>query len=341
MPSWQPNADLGPLNTMACPSVAEYLVAVENESELAEHINSAQQQGMPWHILGGGSNILCPPRVQGLVIRPLIRGISAQAQGHCVYVTVGAGENWHALVAWCLAQGYYGLENLALIPGNAGAAPIQNIGAYGVEVGERLHAVRWYDAHERCFKCFSPEQCLLDYRDSIFKQALKSRAVITHITLRLSRVAAPCIHYAPLAQYFATLPASAVTPQAVFDAVCELRQSKLPDPKTLPNCGSFYKNPIIARQALGHLQQSFVHIPFYDYDPLRVKIPAAWLIDQAGLKGQNLQGLRVHDQQALVLTNPHGSDLLQVLAASDVIVKAVQAKFGIAIEREPQVLGVA
>lgn len=337
---WQNHVDISHLNTMAAPSVAEYYLEVTSQEALVEAVKAAQTQSLLVHLLGGGSNVLCPLFISGLVLRPLMRGVSAEVkrESQQVLVTIGAGENWHQLVEWSLAQGYYGLENLALIPGSVGAAPIQNIGAYGVELSDCLHSVKWFDLQQHCFKTYSKDECELGYRESIFKHQLKGRAVITEIVVQLNLAAAPIIHYKPLAEYFEH-SATAVTPLAVFNAVCEQRNSKLPNPDDTPNSGSFFKNPVVSMQKLTALQKEFPSIPFYPQPDNNAKIPAAWLIDQCGLKGSGVQGLVVHAKQALVLTNPNKLALKSILSASNEIANTVLQRFDLILEREPQILG--
>ena len=336
---WQSHLDLSHFNTMAVPCVAEYFTEVSSEETLVSAIKAAQAQHLSLHVLGGGSNVLCPPFIQGLVLRPLIKGISSDIQhkNGQVLLTVGAGENWHQLVEWTLAQGYYGIENLALIPGCVGAAPIQNIGAYGVELSDVLDSVKWFDLQTHSFKTFSAEACELGYRESVFKQRLKGQAIITSVTLKLSLEPSPVIHYKPLADHFAN-SAGPVTPKAVFNVVCQQRNAKLPNPDAIPNSGSFFKNPVVSLSQLAHLQKTFPDIPFYPQSGACAKIPAAWLIDQCGLKGCQVHGLVVHAKQALVLTNPNKLALSAVIKASEEIAARVQQRFNVQLEREPQIL---
>ena len=247
------HVDISHLNTMALPCVAEYFIAVTTQAALTNAIKIAKKNQLAIHLLGGGSNVLCQPFIKGVVIMPLIKGIKVKTSVSAseVLITANAGENWHALVQWCLAKGYFGLENLALIPGNVGAAPIQNIGAYGVELADVLVSVKWFDCDDFCFHTFSNKQCQLTYRDSIFKNALKNKAVITQITLRLNTQPNPIIHYKPLAQHFLTI---APTPHLLFDEVCKQRNSKLPNPKLIPNSGSFFKNPVISNENFNELK---------------------------------------------------------------------------------------
>lgn len=366
------NVAINHLNTMAVPCVAEYFYEATTEAQLVCAVKTAQRHNLPICVLSGGSNVLCPDFIGGLVLMPRIPGVhilpKTEAVSHCaneITLTVNAGENWHELVVWCLAQGFFGLENLALIPGYVGAAPIQNIGAYGVELANFLVSVRWFDCDTQCFNTYSLEQCKLGYRDSIFKTELKNRAIITAVTLRLSTLAQPVIHYKPLADYFlaqqnapqqnasknnathnhaSQSKSDGVTPQQVFEVVCQQRQAKLPNPKDTPNCGSFFKNPILSAQAFEQLKalaktQWQSDVPNYPQSDGTVKIPAAWLIDKAGLKGQVVGELTVHALQALVLTNPQKRPLAAVLKASDEITQQVMQCFNIQLEREPQLLG--
>ncbi len=338
--------DISHLNTMGVPCLAEYFIAVSDEVELENAIKTAQQHRLALHILGGGSNVLCQPYIHGLVLMPALKGIEVKSEvkrtdADEVLVTVNAGENWHELVIWSLANGYFGLENLALIPGSVGAAPIQNIGAYGVELADVLVTVKWLDCKTGIYHTFSAAECELAYRGSIFKQTLKGRAVITQITLRLSTQACPVIDYKPLADHFKLNPVSA---QRIFDVVCMQRNSKLPNPQQIPNSGSFFKNPIIDACAFERLtvlvsSEFDCEVPHYLQPDGTVKIPAAWLIDKAGLKGADIEGLKVHDRQALVLTNPQKKALNAVLNASSRITEIIQQRFGITLEREPQILG--
>lgn len=334
--AWQKDFDLGKKNTMAAPCVAAFYVEVHSEAELVEHLQCAKALDVPVFVLSGGSNILCPPLIDGLVISPLIYGVDALVNGDDVLVTVSSGQNWHSFVESCLHNGWHGLENLALIPGLCGAAPIQNIGAYGVELSDVLVNVRFYHCEQECFTELNRAQCHFGYRDSVFKQALQGKAVITAMTLKLTIKPVVCCEYGPLKALFEHQAAS---PQALFDAVCELRRSKLPDPQDIPNAGSFFKNPIITSAQFLALKSSCPAVPSFPAGAGYVKVPAAWLIDQAGLKGQDVGALKVHSQQALVLTNPNGASLSAILAASNVIAREVEARFAISLEREPQIFG--
>lgn len=332
---WQPEADLSQKNTLAAPCTAAFYVEVKSEVELVEQVRSAKSFKLPVFVLSGGSNILCPERIDGLVIAPRMQGIEAQAGDDHVLATVAAGENWHGFVEYCLSQGWYGLENLALIPGLCGAAPIQNIGAYGVELCDFLVCVRFYHIERDCFVEFTSSDCEFGYRDSVFKQALRGKAIITAMTLKLFKTPKLVCEYGPLKAMFSD---GEVTPKMLFDAVCELRRAKLPDPQKIPNAGSFFKNPVITGKQFLALKSSYPEMPSFPVASGYVKVPAAWLIDQAGLKGQGVGALTVHSQQALVLTNPQCEPLAAILKAADIIAEKVNAQFAIELEREPQIL---
>ena len=248
------------------------------------------------------------------------------------------------MVLMCLDRGWYGLENLSLIPGNMGAAAIQNIGAYGVELSSRLVSLQVVDIHSGTCSELDREACQFSYRDSIFKQSLKDKCIITHLTLRLSTEPNINIDYPALNAYFVALDKDP-TPQLVSNAVCKIRREKLPDPNELANVGSFFKNPVIARSALAHVQavDGNVEVPFYPQTDGSVKVPAAWLIDQCQFRGVRRGNVGVHDKQALVLVNysneGDNDSAREVLALAKEIQVAVKVRFGIVLEVEPRIYG--
>jgi UDP-N-acetylmuramate dehydrogenase len=250
-------------------------------------------------------------------------------------VTFAAGENWHQMVQYCLQQCWYGLENLSLIPGNMGAAPIQNIGAYGVELCDLFVSLQAIDIDTGKTLELDREQCEFGYRDSIFKQAYKDRYLITHVCLRLSKQPNTHIQYPALAQ---ALGDRTPTPELVGETVCRIRQQKLPDPAQLPNAGSFFKNPIVAESALERLHNHGDSVPHYLQPDGRYKIAAAWLIDQCGFRGQSRGAVGVHEHQALVLINCGGTGT-ELMALAAEIQNAVAVKFGIELEIEPRLYG--
>lgn len=343
-----PDWDLQPLNTLAVPARADYFCAAHTEAEILAALDWARQRQLPVQLLGGGSNLVMAERLPGLTLQIRLQGISLAADmGEQVLLDVAAGESWHQLVVWCLERGFYGLENLALIPGTVGAAPVQNIGAYGVEISRFVESVATLDRRDGASRTLSAADCEFSYRDSVFKRSLRDQRVITRITLRLQRHPQPEISYPALREALdlgMNEETEAVTPQAVFDAVCRIRREKLPDPALIPNCGSFFKNPILPWTLYATLQRQYPDMPSYDASlpgnpaPVR-KVAAAWLIDRAGWKGREYQGVRVHERQALVLTNAGHRGAGDILALAREIRQSVQARFGVELELEPELLG--
>lgn len=340
----QPDHNLQPLNTLAVPSRAEFFCSAHTELELLEALEWTRQRQLPLHLLGGGSNLVLAQRLAGLTLQVGLLGKTLlEETPESVLLRVNGGENWHQLVVWCLEQGYYGLENLALIPGTVGAAPVQNIGAYGVEISRFIEAVETLGRDDGAPLVLSNRDCKFSYRDSIFKQDLRNRQVITSVILRLSRRPQLEISYPALSEALS----GNITPQSVFDAVCRIRREKLPDPTETPNCGSFFKNPIVPMSLYEALQERYPQMPSYkvsstdDSDALQPmrKLAAAWLIDRAGWKGREFKGACVHRQQALVLTNPKRLAAIAVLELAHEIQLSVQACFGVALELEPEMLG--
>lgn len=332
--------DLTRLNTLAVPSRAQYFAEITSVEALRNAWQWALERHFPVHILGGGSNVLLPDWLAGLTLQIKLRGCEELARTEDrVWLRFGAGENWHDTVRWCLQQGFYGLENLALIPGTVGAAPIQNIGAYGVEVGTRVDHVAWFDFATCLAVEMTADRCEFAYRDSVFKGALRDRGVITHVTFCLSLVPELTLSYPGLQAQLGNL--DDVTAEQVFNAVCHVRQQKLPDPRVLPNCGSFFKNPVVSLSQQQHLQALYPDLPSYDVaeQPGLKKLAAGWLIDKAGWRGQQHLGVRVHSEQALVLTNPTGQSIKEILALAEAIRSSVEQQFAVTLEQEPQILG--
>jgi UDP-N-acetylmuramate dehydrogenase len=314
---------------------AEYFVSVESVTELHEAISWGNRKSVPTFILGGGSNIVFTRNVNGLVVHINIHGITTQTTADHVKINVGAGESWHGLVAATLKHKYFGLENLALIPGSAGAAPIQNIGAYGVEVAELLDTVEIY--HRETGETFSLDNkdCQFGYRHSIFKTTAGSDYIVTAINLRLSEHDNPNISYRALEETLSASGHNSPNAQQVFDAVCAIRSAKLPDPQQIGNVGSFFKNPVINRQQLDALKTDHPQIPHYPDKHGHFKIPAAWLIDQAGWKGHQVDNVGVHNAQALVLVNHGDGNGQQIAILANNIKQDILRRYGVSLEREP------
>ena len=335
-----PGEPLQPYNTLSLAARARALVRVANDGELLDALGWAADRGLAVIPLGEGSNVVIAADLDALVLRLDTRGIEVlEDDGDSVRLRVAAGENWHGLVQWTLEHGYFGLENLALIPGTVGAAPIQNIGAYGVELApfvQQLHCVTVAGGDSRTV---AGSACDFGYRDSVFKHGLQDQLVITAVDLQLSRHPNVQADYPALARALEQRGCAEPTPRAVFDAVVDIRRSKLPDPARVHNAGSFFKNPVLPAKRVEELARRFSGLPQYPQADGTIKLPAAWLIDYCGWKGHRDGGLGVHPEHALVLVNygnDNGADLLS-LARS--IADSVLDTFDIELEIEPRIYG--
>lgn len=287
-----------------------------------------------FYILGEGSNTVFLEDYQGTVIRPAFMGVDLKHTDTHYLLKVGAGENWHQLVLWCMQNQIYGLENLALIPGSVGAAPIQNIGAYGVEIEQFIHQVDFYDLNKQCHKSLGRQSCEFAYRDSVFKNDLADKVVITSVTFAIPKIWQAVEHYGELREL------SEPSAMDIFNKVIEVRQSKLPDPKKIGNAGSFFKNPIISLEQFNQLQKTWPSMPSYALDNIeKVKVPAAWLIDTLGFKGKKIGGIACHPNQPLVLTNDGSGTGEELLALARSIQSAVSKEFSIELENEVRLIG--
>lgn len=323
-----PLQSLSHLHTFGLDTNTPYIVEFADIPSIKHH----QCQQSAFVILGAGSNTVFTEDYYGEVWINNLKGVVFSADATHHYIQVASGENWHSLVTSCVERGIAGFENLALIPGTVGAAPIQNIGAYGVEVGQFIAAVDYIDLDTKTTKTISGSGCVFGYRDSIFKHALKDKVFITQVHFALPKQSTPVTTYGELA----TLVNPTI--KDIFDKVITIRQQKLPDPAKVGNAGSFFKNPVISHSELTIIQSRYPSIPFYAVDDHFVKVPAAWLIDTLGFKGQIIDGIQCHPHQALVLTNPGlgtGSGLIKFARR---IIAAVAQEFGITLEHEVQLL---
>lgn len=288
-------------------------------------------------VLAGGSNVLFANDFDGVVIRPLIKGIEIiDENAQQVWIEASAGENWDELVEWCVNSEYFGLENLSYIPGTVGASPIQNIGAYGVEVMERIDEVEFFSLSERKIIKLKNEACRFDYRNSIFKQELKNDFILTAVRFCLDKQLTANIKYAELQAEFGNK--TEINAKELRAFIIALRKQKLPEPSEIGNAGSFFKNPIISRVQFELLQLDYPTIPQYIIDSEFTKVPAAWLIDQCGLKGCRIGAVGVHDKQALVLVNHGNAKGKELLNLAQIIQQKVVAKFNVKIEMEVNVV---
>ncbi len=289
----------------------------------------------PFYILGDGSNTLFIDEQAPIIIKPNFTGITVTENDSAFILEVGASENWHDLVTYCVEQGMSGLENLVLIPGSVGAAPVQNIGAYGVELADYCQSVTWYDFNTQRLVVLDKQACQFSYRDSVFKQALYNKGLIISIKLYLPKYWQATLNY----QGLDALPEN-VTSKQVMDTVIVMRQAKLPEPKVLPNAGSFFKNPLVSLSVLRQLQRQYNNVPYYQQSSDQVKLAAAWLIEQSGLKGYRQSGVGVHDNQALVLINYQQATGRQVLGLAKYVQACVKEKFNILLQPEVKMVTV-
>ncbi len=330
--------DLKDLNTMAIAVNAQQFVDIENADQLVEALDLAADRQLETLVLGGGSNLVFAGDFEGLVLHMALRGRRwEQIEGETAVLALAAGENWHDAVLYAARSGYRGIENLALIPGTAGAAPVQNIGAYGVELCDTLVSVTALNCDSRKTVTLTAEDCQFAYRDSFFKRN-PGRYIILEIRLRLSRSTPLKLGYRDLQDYLSDVDTAKLSPLEVAEAVMAVRRRKLPDPDALPNTGSFFKNPVIDQARFEQLQKRFpdvVHYPLTD----GVKLAAAWLIDQAGWKGYRNARVGIHNRQALVLINHSQGTGEDVLTLAEDVRKSVREKFGVELEVEPGIIG--
>lgn len=320
-------------NTFGIRSVADGFCVVRDIEALREIADAPVKR-----VLGGGSNVLLPSRVEGLVVKNELKGTRVLSEDDSfIHLSVASGEVWHEFVLFALQHNWYGIENLALIPGTVGAAPIQNIGAYGVEVKDVIEWVEYFNWEDKCIKRFSNAACRFGYRDSIFKQELSGKGLITAVGFRLYKQAHLNTSYGAIDMELSRKGISLPTPADVADAVMHIRRSKLPDPAVIGNAGSFFKNPTIPVAQYQQLKNRFPEMPSYVVNEQFVKVPAGWLIEYCGWKGFREGCAGVHERQALVLVNYGDALSTDIWDLSERIVQSVYLTFGILPEREVQV----
>lgn len=326
-------------NTFGIAARARFFAAPSSEAELAGLLRSVCARNLPLMVLGGGSNVIFAGDFNGLVIHPDMRGIRCLGsdQDH-YFIEAAAGEPWHDFVQSTLAQGWHGLENLSLIPGTVGASPIQNIGAYGVEVTDRLHSLTALEIASGQLREFSHDECRFGYRDSVFKQELRDRYIITRVRFRLLRRPALKIDYGDIRSELAARGLEQPTPRQVAAAVIAIRSRKLPLPAVLGNAGSFFKNPVVPSTQLAVLKAGWPELVAYPQGE-GAKLAAGWLIERSGWKGRRIGPVGSYEKQALVLVNHGGATGADVVRVARAIQQAVREQFNVELEMEPQVYG--
>ncbi len=326
------------LHTFGCEARARLFAEARTLDELRAGLALGRERGLPVVLLGGGSNVLFQADLEALVLKVALDGLElAGEEGGQALVRAAAGVGWDALVEECLRRGLFGLENLSGIPGTAGAAPVQNIGAYGVELSESLHAIEALDRESGELRRLTARECRFGYRDSIFKRELLDRLVLCAVTLRLSRAPVPRLEYAALRDELQARGLARPAPREVREAVLAVRARKLPDPIELGNAGSFFQNPVVSAEAFAALRVAEPGAPGHPGPDGRVKLSAAWLVERCGFRGARRGDAGVHHAQALVLVNHGRASGRELLALGDEIRAAVLARLGVRLELEPRV----
>jgi UDP-N-acetylmuramate dehydrogenase len=334
-----PNQPLEQYNTFGVQATAKQFIAVKKVAEAVEILQGKKSKNVPLMILGEGSNVLFTGDFEGLILKNEIGGIHVvREDDDYVWVKAGGGVIWHQLVESCIRAGFGGIENLSLIPGTVGAAPVQNIGAYGVELREVMEALEAYELKTGKKRYFRNNECRFGYRDSIFKNELRQQFIITNVILRLDKTPKFNLSYGVLQETIEPVHPGKLTLRHVSDAVIKIRSSKLPDPSKTGNAGSFFKNPNVSRQTYHRLRMKHPDLPGFEQDEDNVKIPAGWLIEQCGWKGKRLGNAGVHENQALVIVNYGGATGKEILDVAEKIRASVLKRFGINLIPEVNIL---
>ena len=334
------NISLKQYNSFGIDVKSRYFSSFASAEQLTELITgSSLAAKYPLLILGGGSNILFTKDFDGLLLKNEIKGIElVKEDEHFYYVKAGAGENWHRFVIYCIENNYAGIENLSLIPGNVGASPMQNIGAYGVEIKDVFYELEAYHLKENRLQVFELDDCNFGYRESVFKSKYKSRFVIISVTYKLRKQPVFNISYGIIEQELAKMQVTELSLKAISEAVIRIRSSKLPDPAQIGNAGSFFKNPLIPQTQFDQLEKSFPAITGFPAEKEKIKMAAGWLIEQCGWKGYRKGDAGCYEKQALVLVNYGQATGKDILALSESIIETVYAKFQVRLEREVNIV---
>ena len=333
------NYPLLKLNTFGVDVKAKYFTSINTINELIELTKTNLFKDLELLILGGGSNILFTKDFDGLVILNDIKGKEIISQNHqSVFLKIGAGENWHQLVMYCVDKGWGGIENLSLIPGNTGTAPMQNIGAYGVEIKETFVELEALEISSGRIVKFNNSDCEFGYRESVFKNKMKNQYIILNITLELKKNPVLNINYGEVKAILESQNIKNPAIKEVSNAIISIRQSKLPDPKKIGNSGSFFKNPIVNLNQLELIKKKYPKVVNYEINENEFKIAAGWLIERAGWKGKKFNNYGVHEKQALVLVNYGLANGMEIFELSEKIILDIKEKFGITLEREVNII---
>lgn len=333
------NVPLQSYNTFGIAATARYLVPIHSIDDIKETLAHPLLSTLPRLVLGGGSNVLFTQDWPGVALLNKLSGIDIISENNeDVVLKVASGENWHNFVMYCVERGWGGIENLSLIPGTVGAAPMQNIGAYGVEIKEVLLSVDFFDFEQNKIRTFTNEECQFGYRESIFKKELKNKVFILSVTLKLTKKPLFNTTYGAIQQTLEEMGVKELTVKAISDAVISIRRSKLPDPAVIGNAGSFFKNPEISTEKYLTLKEKYPDMPGYKVTDTITKVPAGWLIEQLGWKGKVVGHTGNHKQQALVLVNYGGATGNEVFAHAQNVIQSVFDTFGIQLVAEVNVI---
>lgn len=331
------NTSLKAYNTFGIDVAAEHLISIESTGELVKTLAEINQKELL--ILGGGSNVLFMNDFKGTVLLNKLEGISVVDENEAhVWVKAGGGVNWHEFVLHCIHQNWAGIENLSLIPGSVGAAPMQNIGAYGVEIKNVFHELEAVEISSGKIKTFSNKECQFGYRESVFKRALKGQYLISSVIFKLDKKPTFKTSYGAITNELENMKVTELSIQAISDAVINIRQSKLPDPKVTGNAGSFFKNPVVPISLAENIKKEYPEAAAYPVDDNSMKLAAGWLIDKAGWKGKTYGNYGVHPKQALVLVNYGGATGQNIYDLSTEILTDIKSKFGVELEREVNIV---
>lgn len=332
------NISLKPYNTFGVEVFARYFVRIDSFETLREVFSDEHLKYLPRLVLGGGSNLLLTKDVEGLVLKIELKGIHVSEQGDEILITAGAGETWKDLVNHSVDKGFGGIENLSLIPGSAGAAPIQNIGAYGVELKDVFYSLEAFEISTCQKRTFNAEECSFSYRESVFKNEFKNKYIITAITLKLHKKPILHTHYGAIEEELQKRHITEPTIKDVSDVVSSIRVAKLPDPSTIGNSGSFFKNPLIEQEQFLELKKQFPDIVNYPAPHGKIKLAAGWLIEQCGFKGKQHGNTGTWKNQALVIVNHGNASGKEIFDFSALIIQSVKTKFGVDLEREVNII---
>ncbi|WP_440998638.1 UDP-N-acetylmuramate dehydrogenase [Fodinibius sp. SL11] len=333
------DVDLTPYNTLNISAKARYFASVESESQLKQILQHPKSEGLQILVLGGGSNVLFVNDFDGLVLHIGIKGREViKETDEDIWLKIGAGENWHQIVRYCVNNGWGGIENLSLIPGTVGAAPIQNIGAYGVELEEVFEWLEAVDIEGRETRRYEKQHCEFGYRDSIFKGELKGVVIVTSVVLKLSKQPELNTSYGAIQSELDKRNIKQPTIRDISDIVIDIRNSKLPNPDSLGNAGSFFKNPIVKEEVYERIIEKYPEAPGYDMGNQKTKVPAGWLIEEAGWKGKVVGNTGTYKQQALVIVNHGDATGREIMDLADRIKTTVKEQFGIDLVPEVNIV---